>query len=540
MTDSDQAWNGFPCAAYEDDQWRAWLLGEPDGKASIPQVLADPCKLNGHCLLLAFEIAAQRWHLLTNRLGTLHAYYAWDGTHGALGTFSPAVAAAAGKQQLDWQALADFFRLGFFTGELTYWQGVRLIKPATHLILDSHGNVLSEQQTWHWQHQPDAGLTYQGAVEAFADLFALVLKEQAQGKRMALPISGGLDSRSTVAVLGEAGRGSSESLYPFSYGYGQASPELKIASLVAHSRGFALETWEIKPYLFEQLQRITACLEGFQDITQCRQASVVDSLAQTSDYVLAAHWGDVWLDDMGFLEGDLTLPDHTLASKMVHKFSKKGSESLLQLFAQQLPGDAESNLEERIAEELQALRDINDLDFKVKAWKTQEWSHRWTLASLRMYQAGVFPLLPFYDQRLVDFFCHLPSSFVAGRRLQVDYLKRFAPDLAKISWQKYDANLYHYQHFNMWLMPKRALRKAWRLLTNQKVIQRNWEVQFLNPQGKVGLHDWLLQGGLKLHDLVKVNALRMLVDDLYREPTAGRGYAVSMLLTFSAWLEHYG
>lgn len=540
MTDVNQDWNGFPCASFEDEKWQAWLLGENYGSASIGQVLKDPGKLNGHSLLLAVEIPAQRWHLITNRLGTLHTFYAFDGKHGALGTFSPAVASAANKSQLDWQALGHFFRLGFFIGGSTYWQGLSLVHPATHLVLDAHGKMLSEKQTWRWHYDPHTSLSYDQAVVEFHDLFEQVLREQAQGKRLALPISGGLDSRCTVAVLGEREMDTSQNLYPFSYGYEQASQELKIASRVARSRGLALQKWTIPPYLFDQLDRVTASVEGFQDITQCRQAGVVDALGQNADYVLAAHWGDVWLDDMGFLDGDDSLPQDTLASKMAQKFTKKGSADLLKLFAHQLPTDAESSLVEQIGEDLKTLSDIEEVDFKVKAWKTQEWSHRWTLASLKMYQAGLFPVLPFYDQRLVDFFCRVPSQYVAGRRLQIDYLKRFAPDLAKIPWQKYDASLFNYQHFNTWLLPKRALKKAWRLLTNQKVIQRNWEVQFLNPQGRAGLQRWLLQDGLKLHDLLRVADLRALVEDLYREPTAGRGYAVSMLLTFSAWLEHYG
>jgi len=540
MTDPDQDWKGFPCSSFENEHWQAWMIGESDGKASIMQILLEPGKLNGHCFLLAYEATTQHWHLLTNRLGTLHAFYAWDGKQGALGTFSPAVASAANKKQLDWQALGSFFRFGFFTNAATYWQGVTLVRPGTHLVLDAQGKVLSEEQTWRWHYDPSTSLSYDQAVEEFHDLFEQVLREQSQGKQLALPISGGLDSRCTVAVLGKRVMDGSQSLYPFSYGYDQDSQELKIASRVAQSRGLALKKWTITPYLFDQLDRVIASVEGFQDITQCRQASVVDALGQNADYLLAAHWGDVWLDDMGFLDGDDSLPQDTLASKMAQKFTKKGSADLLKLFAHQLPTDAESSLVEQIGEDLKTLSDIEEVDFKVKAWKTQEWSHRWTLASLKMYQAGLFPVLPFYDQRLVDFFCRVPSQYVAGRRLQIDYLKRFAPDLAKIPWQKYDASLFNYQHFNTWLLPKRALKKAWRLLTNQKVIQRNWEVQFLNPQGRAGLQRWLLQDGLKLHDLLRVADLRALVEDLYREPTAGRGYAVSMLLTFSAWLEHYG
>ena len=75
-----------------------------------------------------------------------------------------------------------------------------------------------------------------------------------------------------------------------------------------------------------------------------------------------------------------------------------------------------------------------------------------------------YPRLPFYDTRISDFFGTVPSTFVSRRRLQIDYLKRYAPDLARIKWQVYDTNLFRYQFFNSWLLPKRAVKKAWRLL----------------------------------------------------------------------------
>jgi hypothetical protein len=138
------------------------------------------------------------------------------------------------------------------------------------------------------------------------------------------------------------------------------------------------------------------------------------------------------------------------------------------------------------------------------------------------------------------FFCTVPSEFVAGRRLQIDYLKRFAPDLACITWQPYQANLYQYQHFHTWLLPARIWRKAKRLLTRQQVIQRNWEVQFFQGNGRQQLHDQLLSSGLRIHEYLPATAIRSLLETFYQQPDGQMGYTVSMLLTFAAWLEQYG
>jgi hypothetical protein len=266
---------------------------------------------------------------------------------------------------------------------------------------------------------------------------------------------------------------------------------------------------------------------------------VVAPLQQHADLVLAGHWGDVWLDDMGLLHQDG--PD--LLAVVRHKLEKKGRGWLLSHFG--LLSQVE-RLEQQVAAELENYAHLADLDFRVKAFKTDQWSWRWTTASLRMFQAAVVPRLPFYDNRLVDFFGTVPTEFVAGRRLQIDYLKRFAPDLARIAWQPYQANLYRYRHFNTWLLPARAWRKARRILSGREgiarnfPITRNWEVQFFQENGRQQLYNALLAPAGRLHEFIPAPAVRELLDSFYQQPNGQIGYTVSMLFTFAAWLERYG
>lgn len=539
QTQPDALWRGFPLTEFQDEAWQAWLLGEfYAAPPSLPRMFSDPGELNGHFMLLGYERSTRHLHVVTNRLGTVHVYHAAAGGKSALGTFSPAVAHAAGVSTLDLQAMAEFFTFGFFLGESTFWQGLRLLPAAAHTILDETGQVLSQARYWQWSYQPSPDVTYDDSIDQFHALFGEVLRGQVSHKRAALPLSGGLDSRSTLAELGSADRGGAVSLFPFSYGYSEDSVETGIARRLGSARGFPVKTWTVQPYLFDQLKRVCASVEGFQDVTLCRQAFVVDELAEQADFVVAGHWGDVWLDDMGFL-GQEMLSDDRLADLIVSKNAKRGSEILQSLFTHNLPPTWLETMTGKVRARLAEYDEINELDFKVKAWKTSQWSWRWTLSSLRMFQAGLFPLLPFYDNRLVDAFMRIPGEFVAGRRLQVDYLKRYAPDLARVNWQQYGADLYHYKGFNSWLLPGRVVKKLARRLSSRPVVQRNWEVQFLNPQGREGLNRYLLTPGLKLHELFTVPGLNQLIKDFYQQPTASRGYAVSMLLTVSAWLEFY-
>ncbi len=551
-TSNDHAWKGFPSAVSMEREWRFWVLGEFYADAPSPSQLVrlmegnwNGAELNGHFLILAHNRQRDEWHVLTDRFGTIHVYYASNGNQSAIGTFSPAVAEVASRRQLDWVGLTGFFAFGFFPKDHTFFTDVRILRPASHYVFNGSGKMLSWERYWHWWHEPDYKRPYDDTVAEFAEIFHTVLDDMTQSGRVAVPISGGLDSRSTVAAITRPGRQLPPDLHlwSYSYGYTDDSVETRIARQVAAVRNLPFQAYTIQPYLFDRIEEVLAWTEGFQDITQCRQAFVRDEIAAHADYLIAALWGDVWLDDMGLVGKEYPKREEWLIDYAMHKMEKRGREWLIENLCKPRLGSekAEALLREIVKGEMSTLQHIQDPDFRVKAFKTEQWSFRWSLPPIRVFQSAAFPRLVFYDTRLADFFCTVPSEYVSGRKLQIDYLKRFAPDLARITWQVYDANLYRYQYFNTWLLPKRALKKIWRIITRKKVIERNWEVQFFCPSGRAGLERWLLRPGLRLHEFVSRKAIQQLLDDFFKAPLEnGRGYTVSMLLTFSAWLETYG
>jgi hypothetical protein len=534
---STPSWKGFPLRRCQSAGWHIMLLGElyqrqGDLEKSFHGE-PDATGLNGHCLLWAWDENRRQWHVWTDRFGTLHAYHVHHAGAAALGTCFRTVAQLASRRRLDNDALAGFFGFGFFPQDRTFFEDVRILRPATHYVFSAMGEEVTAKRYWNWKHEPDLKRSYEDTVAEFGGVFKTVMRDQLREGLIAVPISGGLDSRCTVAAINGSVT-QRPSLWSYSYGYSDNSVETKIARQVAAARDLRIETFTMQPYLFEQLGQVLACVEGFQDVTQCRQAAVRQNIATHADFLIAAHWGDVWLDTTG-LTGEMGATEHALK-----KMAKKGRTWLLENISAPRLGQEkpEAVLRQFVAEGLKPLAHIQDPDFRVKAYKTDNWSFRWTLASLRMFQAAAFPRLPFYDTRMADFFCAVPSAYMAGRRLQIDYLKRFAPDLARVTWQPYDANLYNYQHFDSWQLPKRAVKKAWRMLAGRKIIERNWEVQFGGPDGEAGLSHWLLRPGLRIHDLVSRKTVATLLEAFRQEPLKhGRGYTVSMLLTFSAWLE---
>ncbi len=126
---------------------------------------------------------------------------------------------------------------------------------------------------------------------------------------------------------------------------------------------------------------------------------------------------------------------------------------------------------------------------------------------------------------------------MAGRKLEIAYLRRFAPDLAGVAWQETGVGLHRGGWPPALLLPLRAAHKMARLLQLETSIERNWEAQLLTPQGRAGLETWLLKPALKLHEFLPPRDLREMLGRLSKRPDPELGYQVSMLLTFSVFLE---
>ena len=540
-------WRGAPLTRVTGNGWTAWLLGElygttrpADDALAVLDGRASPNTLNGHFLLLAHNALDDEWHVWTNRHASLHAYVAGDGRRAALGTCFRATAAAAARRDLDWDALTTFFGFGFCAADRTFLRDVRVLRPATHSRFDARGRLLAGERYWQWRREPDAARSPAATLAEYAERFQAVMDDLTGDDRVVFPISGGLDSRSTVAAI--AAGGSRSRLWAYSYGYRPDSVETSIAAQVAAARSLPFAAYTIRPYLFDRLSRVIGSTEGFHDITLSRQASVVDAIAGRGDFVIAAHWGDVYHDAMGVPDSG----EHAanLPAVAYRKFTKAGSDWLLRhVAAPHLGGAPEELLRATLSDELERIGPLGDPDFTLKALKVDQYGPRSVGAALRVYQSAAFPRLPFYDARLVDFFCTVPTDDVAGRRLQIAHLQRYAPDLARVPWQETERDLFSGRQSAAEQLMRRLARKSRRLVAGEHPIQRNWEVQFLSEGGRAGLDEWLLRPGRRLHDHVPVAAIRDLLAAFARDPwgeTRGAApkpaYAVAMLLTLSARL----
>ncbi|RYD59435.1 MAG: hypothetical protein EOP56_00795 [Sphingobacteriales bacterium] len=488
----------------------------------------------GHYLIFFTDLRDSSSYVFTNRLGTYHMYHSTEAGVNALGTYYLGLAKTTRDKQLDWEGITGFLGMGFFQDDTTYLKNIKVLLPASCYRFDRQLNLISHSRYWNWSYDPKPH-TIKEYTEQLHNAMTSSISYAISGKRVALPISGGLDSRTLAGIMTASGTHAANNIWSFSYGYTPSSVETRIAGKIASSRNIPFDSYTLPNYLFDKMEVIKDAVEMFQYVDGTRQASMKELLEEKSDLVIGGHWGDVWLDDMGITDNNGAAREEGLQAAFGKKIIKKGSEWLLDNVSGQHFANGRQHLEDYFRDFADQYRHIEDADFVMKIFKTDQWSFRWTLASIRMYQAAVFPVLPFYDKRVVDLFLQIPTSVVAGRQLQIDYLKQYHPDLAKITWQEYGNNLYWYKHFNNRNIAYRAIDKIRRSIKGEQPITRNWEIFYLNDNGRRQLEKILLQSPFR--DVVPESTSRALLNDLYRHPNAGNGYAISMLHTFARFIE---
>lgn len=491
---------------------------------------ADPALLDAHAVVFGWDGGRRELSVWTDRMGTVHAYVGVGDGKRSVGTFLTAVAEECGDA-LDWVGITGFCGFGFYPGDRTMFEDIRILRPATRTTFDGHGRIVASERYWDWWYDPDHSRSDDDLLDEFHDIWTRTVRQQLAGTRSVVPLSGGLDSRTVFAVTAPRDEAPADPVRTLTYGYSANSVEIRISQRVAAARGQRALELVIGPYLLERLSEVAEAIEGFQGLAFSRQAGVSAEIASLGDRVVGGHWGDVWFDTAGAHGAP---PPVDLVTAANGKFAKRGREWLFEnLCAEHLDDDPEDLLRQVLAEELERIPDLGDPDMTLKALKTEQWSFRWTLASVRAYQLAVPTLLPFYANDVVDFFLRVPTGRLPRRRLQTAYLRRHHPDLARITWQDTGMSLYERTWEPSLALMRRAVAKGVRTIRRQRVVERNSDVQYLSGTRPAQVHSLLQAMPAAGLDLDAVD-----FDRFFRRgdatPTAANGYALDALVSLGA------
>ncbi|WP_242091606.1 asparagine synthase-related protein [Aestuariivivens sediminicola] len=438
--------------------------------------------------------------------------------------------------ELHLEAICVFVAIGFFLDQDTYWKDKVVLAPASKHELDEHGFVVDSKPWFQWHSTPTIS-DFSEALEAYSDLFEGIIDKQTKGKRVILPLSGGLDSRTQAVALHRLQR----EVFSYSYEFQQGYPETKIARKIAEACDFEFESYSIpEGYLWSVLDRLFELNGGYSDFTSPRQMAVVDYLEGKGEVFSLGHWGDVLFDSMHVP----SLSKDELVTFLERKLIKRGGlELACKLWDHwNLSGDFTSYLKSRISELLSKIR-IEDTNAKLRAFKSMHWAPRWTSVNLSVFHSVAPISLPYYDNAMCQFICTLPENMLSNRKLQIAYIKHKMPELAKITWQAHRPfHLYNY-HFDKvpYNIPYRLTNKMQRMMSSlirKPYLQRNWELQYLGASNQIHVIQQLQE--LKSDGFIPEAVITECCHRFYQGQSLDVAHPINMLIVLSQFYKSRG
>ena len=438
--------------------------------------------------------------------------------------------------KLDYKAICTFAALGFFLDDETYYENLKVLKPGNEYTLTN--DHFKEKQSWFdWYHDPKYK-SFNKWVDEFSDLFEGIIDEQTKNHHVILPLSGGLDSRTQAVAFKRLGK----QITTYSYSFKNGHPEARYGDKISKKCGFHFHPLTVQEgYLWSCIDDLAHINHCYTDFTHPRQMAFVDRFPAMGEIFSLGHWGDVLFDNMG-LPDNMTLQEQVnlLLKKLIKKSGWELAERLWSYW--ELEGCFEDYITQRIRDLLKSI-DIQNPNARLRAFKSLHWAPRWTSVNLGIYGKALPVSLPYYDDRMCRFICNIPERYLAGRQIQIAYIKKHAPELAKITWQDHRPyNLYSYRKNRIpWNLPYRSWQKAKNTIKNlsgRPTIQRNWELQFLGEENQGQLYAWLMnKSGIK--ELLPQEIPEEFLWKFQNIDSVKYSHSVGMLLTLSVWNHLY-
>ncbi|MBN8650209.1 MAG: hypothetical protein J0L67_02215 [Cytophagales bacterium] len=434
-----------------------------------------------------------------------------------------------GESKLDYPAICCFAALGFFLNDDTYYTNRKAFRPATEYQFDAFGNVVSRNRYFNWQYQPRE-ISFEQALDEFSNLIEGVIERETETKKIVLPISGGLDSRTLAAAVAHR-----QDVFGYSYQFENGVSENFYGGAVAKALSFPYQSFTLpRGYLWnviDQLAQLNGC---YAEFLNPRQMAVYGQFANKGDVFLLGHGGDLFFDSMGVADNLTEKEQHEyLIKKLIKPAGWQLGESLWKAWG--VNGDFREYISARILELLRGI-EIENANARLRAFKTEYYVARWTAVNLELFKQQLPVSVPFFHDDMCRWICTLPETHLSGRKLEIEYLKKKSPSLAKIPWQKvYPCNLFNYHEFDSlsmkihraWVKGKREVKKH---LLDRRTDTGNWELQLLGEKNTKYLKEYLINKWTEEFISKEIS-----IDYFSKFQQQGKVYvhAVTMLLTLS-------
>lgn len=382
------------------------LLLEAYQKGRLDSVLN---KLDGYFCAALYDTKAQKLLLISDRYGMRMLYwYCKDGLFAWGSEVKAILALDDVYNTLDQNSYDCFMDLGYMIGEHTWFEYIKLIRPATVLEYDLKSKKICQHHYWKWSEIKQSGMSFSEAVDELGKRFIeSVRKRFNPDEIIGISLSGGLDSRAIFAAVNH--------LYPDYRGYAYTfgipdCDDIKIAERVV-----ARSMWMHEKFYFDDKNWFTQRIkkiwntDGMLNMMHMHGGEFLNKISKNIDINLNGYAGDAIL-------GGSFLAKTPLNKRIDENNSKAFYKGLYQL------GDICSDF-----------YDINHVEPNIYMSRVRRFTNMGTVNSL----TDLSQRKPFFDNNVAELVFSLPDEYRVGNRLYSAMLLKYFPEFFKdIPWQK--------------------------------------------------------------------------------------------------------
>lgn len=264
----------------------------------------DEClrRLDGDYCAVIYDKENQKIKLISDRYGMRLLYwYHKDGVFAWGSEVKAILAIKEVNKELNPTSYDCFMDLGYLVDEHTWFNHIKLIKPASVVEYNLNSNISKQYYYWKWSCIEPSTISFDNAVDKLGGLLVKsVEKRFNSNERIGLSLSGGLDSRALFATLNYLQP--EYNGYAYTFGIPNCI-DINIAKkVIAKSKSWQHDTFFFESHnWFEPRFEKIWNTDGMQDMQHMHGSEFLDSISKNIDINLNGYAG-------GLLTGEWVQP----------------------------------------------------------------------------------------------------------------------------------------------------------------------------------------------------------------------------------------
>ncbi len=386
--------------------------------------------LNGEFNLLVYDKHSSSLHLANDRFGLRQLFYCKRGRSFCFAPEGKAILAVLKeKPSLNTEVALNYLTLGrAVLSDDILFEGIKIMEPAT--IISIEGQKLHKHKYWDFSYDPVKKVDDEFIDEMVGAFLEAARLRVVRGKRYAVTLSGGLDSRVVAKIMADA---TDKMVTAYTFGI-RESNEVIIAKQVADKLGIKWVFIPLDPPDFIENSKIGVQMtEGLDFFVQSYGFKVYQEMARKTDIATTGLALDVFLGGSYLHDDLLRKPGAKVAKRVLHdKFCYFDDETVKSMFLDKTALEKKKNIFKRATEGYRFVNWADFVDYITFRFRI----NRVIFLRQAWQRQFVEDVTPTFDYDFFDILLKIPSEERFNHKIYKKFMNKLCPELMDIPYQR--------------------------------------------------------------------------------------------------------